>query len=284
MAISERVDRVGETPADGDSIEFIGNATVLIRYGELTLLTDPNFVRRGTEVQLGYGISTVRLTDPSMPIEHLPPLDAVLLSHHHGDHFDEVAEQRLDRSVPIVTTPSAAEALRQIGFGAAGGLETWQSTEVTKGDVRLRITALPAQHAPGMLSVALPEVMGLLLEFWRGDAEPGTDSEAIPSLRIYISGDTIMYDGLAEIAQRHPKIDLALVHLGGTRVMGLTVSMDAEQGVELLTTLQPGTAIPIHYADYEAFKSPLSDFVTLVNETGLADRVSYVLPGDRFVL
>ena len=174
--------------------------------------------------------------------------------------------------------------MRQFGFGAASGLGTWESTEVSKGDVTLRITAMPGQHAPGMLSAALPEVMGTLLEFRQGGARAGTDGDAAPSLRLYITGDTIMYDGLAEIAERHPEIDIALLHLGGTRVMGLTVSMDAEQGVELLRTVQPRTAIPIHYADYEAFKSPLSDFVTLVNEAGLAERVSYVLPGDRFLL
>ncbi len=280
MAIQERVDRVGESPVDGDSIEFIGNATVLIRYGGITLLTDPNFGHRGTEVQLGYGSGTVRLTDPSMEVDHLPDVDAVILSHHHGDHFDAVSEQRLDRSIPIVTTPAAAQSLRDLGFDAVRPLETWQATELTKGDARLRITALPGQHAPGMLSVALPEVMGSLLEFWRG----ATDEGERPSLRLYVTGDTILYDGLNEIAERHPDIDLALVHLGGTRVMGLTVSMDAEQGMELLQMLEPRMAIPIHYSDYEAFKSPLSDFVALVNEAGWDGRVSYLLHGDRFVL
>jgi L-ascorbate metabolism protein UlaG (beta-lactamase superfamily) len=304
MAVQERVDRVGESPVDGDSIEFIGNATVLIRYGGLTLLTDPNFVHRGVEVPLGYGLSTVRLTNPSMEIDQLPPLDLVVLSHHHGDHFDEVAEQRLDRSLPIVTTPSAAETLRGLGFGAVRGLETWRSLEVTRGDVRLRVTALPGQHASGVLSVALPDVMGSLLEFWRTPAEEGgrrrgrrsaraaatkadgngPQGAAAPSLRLYISGDTIVFEGLQEIARRHPEPDVALLHLGGTRVMGLTVTMDAEQGVELLRLLKPKMAIPIHYNDYEAFKSPLSDFVTLANRAGWDGRVSYLLHGDRFML
>ncbi|HET6380271.1 MAG TPA: MBL fold metallo-hydrolase [candidate division Zixibacteria bacterium] len=292
MAVQQRVDRVGESPADGDSIELIGNATVLIRYGAFTILTDPNFVHRGVEVPLGYGLSTVRLTNPAMEIDQLPPLDLVLLSHHHGDHFDEVAERRLDRTIPIVTTPSAADTLRGQGFGAARGLETWRSVELAKGEDRLRISAMPGQHASGVISVALPDVMGSLLEFWRGaDASrtprrrrPAADGDRPPSLRLYISGDTVVYDGLDEIPRRHPEIDLALLHLGGTRVVGATVSMDAEQGVDLLRRVRPRMAIPIHYADYEAFKSPLADFVAAVNAAGWDDRVSYLLAGDRFVL
>jgi glyoxylase-like metal-dependent hydrolase (beta-lactamase superfamily II) len=99
-----------------NSIQFIGNATVLIRYAGLTILTDPNFIHRGQSVPLGYGLSTTRLTDPAMEIDELPPLDLVVLSHYHGDHFDSVAEERLDRSLPIVTTPEAADTLGDKGF------------------------------------------------------------------------------------------------------------------------------------------------------------------------
>jgi L-ascorbate metabolism protein UlaG (beta-lactamase superfamily) len=56
----------------------------------------------------------------------LPPIDLVLLSHYHGDHFDQVAEERLDRSLPIVTTP-AANTLSGKGFENARPLETWES-------------------------------------------------------------------------------------------------------------------------------------------------------------
>jgi L-ascorbate metabolism protein UlaG (beta-lactamase superfamily) len=264
-----------------DSLIFIGNATVLIRYAGLTLLTDPNFIHRGEEVPLGYGMSTVRLTDPALEIDDLPKLDAVVLSHYHGDHFDQLAEERLNRDLPIITTPQAADVLSDIGFRAADGLETWDSREVAGGSGSVRVTSLPGRHAPGALDIALPDVMGSCLEFWSdGPSSSGADA----ALRMYVSGDTLMYEGIREIHERVPQIDLALVHLGGTRVMGVTVTMDAEQGVELLETLRPDMSVPIHFDDYEAFKSPLSDFRDRVREHALDAHVTYLERGQSLSL
>jgi L-ascorbate metabolism protein UlaG (beta-lactamase superfamily) len=264
-------------PLGGDVLRFIGTATVLLRYANITVLTDPNFVPRGTEIPLGYGMHTRRLTDPAMRIDELPPVDLVLLSHLHADHFDDIARERLPRSMPIVTTPDAAEQLAEDGFAALQPLDTWEMHEHRVPAGRLRITAMPGKHAPAGLQVALPEVMGSYLEFWEGD-------EADPSLRVYITGDTVMYEGLREIPDRVPAIDLALLHLGGTRVMGVTVTMDADQGVELLEAVRPSVAVPIHYNDYEAFKSPLGAFVAAVDRAGLGDRVRYVRHGDTLEL
>jgi len=258
-----------------NSLRFIGNATVLLEYGPFTILTDPNFIHRGEEIPLGYGLTTTRLTDPSMEIEDLPPLDLVVLSHWHADHFDRVAEERLPRHLPILTTPDAANELQDRGFANARALTTWATDVRSKDGVQLRVTSMPGKHAPSALSLALPDVMGSLLEFSAGSA---------PVFRLYITGDTIMYEGLREIPQRHPELDLALIHLGGTRVMGVTVTMDAEQGVELLETVRPGLAIPIHYDDYEAFKSPLDEFVSAVNAAGLDDRVRYLRHGEAIEL
>ncbi len=266
----------------GGSITFIGNATVLLRYRGITILTDPNFIHRGEQVPLGYGLTTTRLTDPSMEIEDLPPLDLVLLSHYHGDHFDQVAEERLDRSLPIVTTPEAADTLAKKGFSGTRALQTWESHEVRKDEAAVRITAMPGRHAPGALTIALPEVMGSLLEF----SAIGSTAHDVTSdgLRLYITGDTIIYEGLREIPERHPQIDVALLHLGGTRVMGLTVTMDAQQGVEMMRTVSPGLSIPIHYDDYEAFKSPIEDFTKAVRAAGLEDQVRYLRRGDTLAL
>jgi L-ascorbate metabolism protein UlaG (beta-lactamase superfamily) len=270
--------------AELGSLFFVGNATVLLRLAGLTILTDPNFVPRGTQVPLGYGLSTTRLTDPAMAIDDLPPLDAVLLSHYHGDHFDQLAEERLDRATPIVTTPQAADLLAEHGFLRTTALETWQTHALGGPEGRLRITALPGRHAPGPLEIALPDVMGSLIEVWRERAagEQGHPSGA--DLRIYITGDTIVYEGLREIPDRAGAIDLALLHLGGTRVLGVTVTMDADQGVELLRTVRPRRAAAIHYDDYEAFKSPIADFVAAARAAGLGDQVRVLERGETLRL
>src|SRR5437762_2294016 len=90
------------------SLQFIGNATTLIRYGDLTLLTDPNFLHRGQRAYLGYGLTSKRLTSPALSPEQLPQLDAIVLSHLHGDHWDRRATHGLDHNLPVLTTPHAA--------------------------------------------------------------------------------------------------------------------------------------------------------------------------------
>lgn len=260
--------------AESGSIYFIGNATVLIRFAGFTILTDPTFIHKHEQVSIGYGMHSTRLTDPAMEISDLPPLDLVLLSHFHGDHFDQVAERDLDKSLPIVTTPEAAKELNQRGFSRTYALESWSHLTVGKGDTRLNITSMPGRHGPPVVDLALPQVMGSMLEF---------QSRASDVLyRMYITGDTLVIDDLKEIPRRYPDIHLALLHLGGTRVLGILVTMDAEQGVEALQIVNPRQAIPIHYNDYDVFKSPLSDFQREVTSAGLADKIHYLSHGETF--
>ena len=267
-------DTDGEADLGSGSVFFVGTATVIIRYAGFTILTDPNFLHAGDHVHLGYGLRSQRQTNPAVEIEDLPPLDLVLLSHLHGDHFDRVAEEKLDKRVPIITTPHAARYLEGKGFRPPAALGTWESILVHKGDARLRVTAMPGTHAPGPLRKVLPPVMGSMLEF--GTAEGDT------RLRLYITGDTLIHNRLREIPQRYPEIDLALLHLGGTRVLGLLVTMDADQGVEAMRIIDPKAAVPIHYNDYTVFKSPLEDFKRAVAQAGLEDRVKYLAHGETY--
>src|SRR5919199_5131249 len=109
------------------SIFFIGNATVLIRYAGFTILTDPTFIHMHEKVHLGYGLHSTRLTNPSIDIKDLPPLDLIVLSHFHGDHFDQVAVRELDKSLPIVTTSHATEELSLRGFSNPQKLDSWEN-------------------------------------------------------------------------------------------------------------------------------------------------------------
>jgi L-ascorbate metabolism protein UlaG (beta-lactamase superfamily) len=91
-----------------------------------------------------------------------------------------------------------------------------------------------------------------------------------------------MHDELKDIPHRFPDIDLALLHLGGTRILGVLVTMDARQGVEMIGLTNPKKAVPIHYNDYSVFKSPLEDFVKAVEEAGLTDRIAYLSHGETY--
>ncbi len=101
-------------------------------------------------------------------------------------------------------------------------------------------------------------------------------------LRMYVSGDTLVHDRLREIPRRFPEIDLAMLHLGGTKVLGIFVTMDAEQGLEAMRIMDARTTIPIHYNDYTRFESPLTDFEQAVTNAGLDDRVRYLAHGETY--
>jgi L-ascorbate metabolism protein UlaG (beta-lactamase superfamily) len=254
---------------------FIGTATVLIRYAGFTILTDPNFRHKGESVHLGYGLRSERLTDPAMNLEDLPPFDLVILSHLHEDHFDRVVQRRLNRTVPIITTPQAAQALARMGFQRTIPLSTWQEVTFLKGGVRLWIIGMPGRHGPWLISKLLPPVMGSLLEFQQISGPP--------LRRLYITGDTLVYDALKDIPKRYPAIDEMLVHLDGTRIVGLLVTMDGKQGAKALKLFTPRVAIPIHYNDYTVFKSPLSEFQKEVKATRLECQVRYMVHGETYV-
>ncbi|MDG6103787.1 MBL fold metallo-hydrolase [Dactylosporangium aurantiacum] len=235
------------------SATFIGNATVLLRLGAFTLLTDPNFLHRGQRAYLGYGMWSRRRTEPALSVEQLPPLDGVILSHLHGDHFDRVARRGLPRDLPFVTTRPAQRSLHRWRFTEAVGLDTWQDVTWRRAGDTVRVTAVPAQHGPAIVHRALPETMGTVVDWERAGQR---------RLRLYITGDTLFRpEVLREIPERFGDIDVALVHLGGTRILGVLLTMDGRDGVALSRLIRPRGIVPIHYEDYPVQRDPLSRFL-----------------------
>jgi L-ascorbate metabolism protein UlaG (beta-lactamase superfamily) len=261
--------------ADDVTMTFGGNATMLLRIGPFTLLTDPSFLHRGQRARLGYGLRTKRLTEPALQPTQLPALDAIVLSHMHGDHWDRIATRSLPKQTPVVTTPEAAACLADRGFTETADLDAWQVTEFVTGSDMLRITAVPGVHGPGPLARLLPQVMGSVLELLR---------DGLPAWRGYISGDTLYRPFLGEVLERCGPLDVLIPHLGGTRALGLTVTMDARQGADLVELLAPPVTVPIHFDDYDRFRSHLGDFVTEVARRELPGELRTVHRGDTISL
>ena len=262
-------------PVDDVTMTFGGNATMLLRIGPFTVLTDPNFLHRGQKARLGYGLRAKRLTEPALQPTQLPALDAILLSHMHGDHWDRIATKSLPKGTPVVTTPEAAKCLADRGFTETVDLEAWQASQFTSGGDVLRITSVPGVHGPGPLARVLPQVMGSVVELVRAGET---------SWRGYISGDTLYRPALGEVLERCGPLDVLVPHLGGTRALGLTVTMDGRQGADLVELLKPPVTVPIHFDDYDRFKSPLGDFVTEVARRQLPGELRTVHRGDTISL
>ena len=289
------------------SVYFIGNATTVIEWQGIRILTDPNFLHAGDHVHLGPGVTAERLKNPAVDIDALPPLDCILLSHYHEDHFDRLVEDSLNRYFPIVSTPHAKKALcdrKEDPFRAVYDLDFFESLIMPvlseQGKQRkaaVKVTGMPGKHVPpGPLSVAndllgaVPPTNGWMIEL--GFHTPVTGEDDIETgYRIYISGDTLMVDELKEIPSRMlrdgQKIDLMLVHLGGTTIPGphmplLMVTMDGKQGVQLMRLMDPDVTIPVHFDDYSVMLSGLDDFKKEIEAAGFQDRVVYLDRGDQY--
>jgi L-ascorbate metabolism protein UlaG (beta-lactamase superfamily) len=223
-------------------ITHIGGPTVLIDAGGWRLLTDPTFDAPGRRYAFGWGTSSRKVAGPAISAAELAPIDAVLLSHdHHADNLDDAGRALLPAADAVVTTASGA---RRLG-GAARGLEPWASTRLeAPGRAAIEITATPCRHGPPLSHVLVGDVVGFALR-WDGQ-EHGV---------VWISGDTVLYDGVRGVAERL-QVGTALLHLGGVRfpITGpLRYTMTARDAVELLGLVRPHTAIPIHYEGWKHF-------------------------------
>ncbi len=224
-------------------ITHIGGPTVLIEVGGWRLLTDPTFDPAGGKYSFGWGTGSRKLAGPAIAAADLAPIDAVLLSHdHHDDNLDAAGRALLPSAGVVVTTAAGAKRLG----GDARGLEPWATTRLeAPARPSIEITATPCRHGPPLSRPIVGDVIGFAL---RWDAqEHGV---------LWISGDTVLYGGVRQVAERL-QIDTALLHLGGVRfpVSGpARYTMTAKEAVELCRISDARTVIPIHYEGWKHFR------------------------------
>ncbi len=236
-------------------VTHVGGPTVLLEVGGWRLLTDPTFDPAGGKYRFGWGTGSEKLTAPSIGAAELGALDAVLVSHdHHEDNLDAAGRALLPTATTVVTTVPGAKRLGAdpIVAGAAGGgpelrgLAAWEKTTLeAPGKPAIEIVATPCRHGPPLSHPIVGEVIGFCLR-WEGQ-EHGA---------LWISGDTVLYDGVRQVPERL-KVGTALLHLGGVRfpVSGpFRYTMTGAEAVELCGALRPHTAIPIHYEGWKHFR------------------------------
>ena len=221
----------------------IGGPTALIEVGGWRLLTDPTFDAPGRKYNFGWGTSSRKLAGPAIAAADLGPIDAVLLSHdHHDDNLDDAGREMLPSAGAVITTAAGAKRLG----GNARGLKAGATTRLeAPSKTSIEITATPCRHGPPLSHPIVGDVVGFALR-WEGQ-EDGV---------LWITGDTVLYDGVREVADRL-RVGTLLVHLGGVRfpISGpLRYTMNAAEAVELCGIADPATIVPIHYEGWKHFR------------------------------
>lgn len=249
-------------------LTYFDTAMMLLEIGPFRLLTDPVLDPAGTAYEDG-PVQLYKSSAATSPAQ-LGPIDAVLLSHdQHDDNLDRAGRAFLSTVPRVLTTPTAAARL-----GAnAEGLEAWATTTLSApGGTTLTVTALPAQHGPdGTQDLTGPVTGFLLASPLVGDSNP-----------IYISGDTVPFPGLDQIAKRYAPIGLAILHIGRVQIAAvgdITLSLSAEEAIAFAQSLQARQVIPIHCEGWRHFTQNQSAAAEVFSQSHIANRVLWLSPG-----
>ena len=235
--------------ASGDDgalrVTWVGHSTLVLQLGATTVLIDPVWSERVSPVRFA---GPRRLVPAPFPLDRLPPLDVVIVSHDHYDHLDAPTIRSLARTHPgarWVAPLGVGARLMPLGVAQVAELDWWQSTRA--GDAE--VTCAPAQHFSGR---------GL------GDRDStlwGSFAIAAGGWRVFYAGDTGLHPEFAEIARRLGPFHLAIVPSGAyePRWFMRPVHMDPDDAVTAARALDAPVTVGVHWGTFRLTDEPMDE-------------------------
>ncbi|WP_223198468.1 MBL fold metallo-hydrolase [Solihabitans fulvus] len=234
------------TEADSAAVTWAGHASYVLRVGGACVLADPVWSHKIPGVPR-------RLTPPGVAWSELPPVDAVVISHNHYDHLDAPTIKRLPRSTPVLVPAGLGGWFTKRGFRSVTELDWWESAEVGG----LRFDFVPAHHWSRR---GLRDTCQSLWGGWVITDPAGT--------RLYHAGDTGYGHWFAEIGERYPGIDVAMLPIGAysPRWFLRNVHMDPEEAVRACGDLGARRLATMHWGTFILTRESVIEPLELVRK------------------
>ncbi len=219
-------------------LTWIGHASFLLSIGGHHLLIDPVFARRA-------GHPYPRAVAPGLAPSDLPQITAVLVTHNHYDHLDAAFVRALEPSVTVVVPTGLGRWVRRRHRGSVVELEWWQRCEVEG----VEATLVPARHW------SRRGVLDTNRSLWGGWVVRAGDAS------VYHAGDTAFFEGFAEIGRRFPRLDVALLPVGGYDPGWFMERhhMTPEQAGRAFLDLGARLMVPMHWGVFKLTDEPLTE-------------------------
>lgn len=215
---------------------FIGHASFLVQLGGIAVLLDPIWSLRCSPLSFA---GPKRVRAPGQPLQALPHVDLLLVSHNHYDHLDLSTLRRVRRrwGPPAVTGLDNARHLAKAGIRGAVELDWWQSVERDG----VRVTYVPAQH------FSARTLWDRNRSLWGGFVLQAGGAT------VYFAGDSGYCPHFKEIGAAFPAIDLALLPIGAyePRWFMRQQHMDPEEAVRAHLDLGARRSIGMHFGTFQ---------------------------------
>jgi len=241
---------------------WLGHSTVYLEIDGIRILTDPVWGQRASP--LGWA-GPKRFFAPLVPLEEVPVPHVVAISHDHYDHLDRGTILRIKDWDTRFIVPLGVGA-RLVGWGVPAAriteLDWWDSTHVD----HLEVTCTPARHASGRTVLDKDKTL------WGGFAFRG------PQHRVYYSGDTGMFPGLADIGQRLGPFDLTMIEAGAYGQAWPDWHLGPEQAVQAHVMVQGKVLMPVHWGLFDLAAHGWTEPIERVLVAARASGATVVVP------
>jgi L-ascorbate metabolism protein UlaG (beta-lactamase superfamily) len=219
---------------------WLGHATVLLRIGGKTIITDPVMSHK---VGVGLVVMTGgprRHFASALDVSELPPLDLILISHAHFDHLDRPTLTRLPKATPVVTAANTSDLLRDLGFRHIREIGWGESTQLGP----LKITGQRVAHWGARTFI---------------DKHRGYNAYVIESgrRRVLYGGDTAYQDEFRGIGA-DGGVDLAILGIGAYDPF-IKAHANPEQVWEMADHARARRILPMHHSTFRLSHEPMNE-------------------------